>query len=749
MRISIPRLLSASLFGLLLSLLPPAASSQTTAPNEWTWVGGSITITCPAGNAQCANEATSTGVYGTLGVAAAGNIPGSREGAANWTDSSGHLWLFGGYIGGGTPGNLNDLWEFDPSTNEWTWVGGSGSAFPPGVYGSLETPAAGNIPGGRQYASVWTGTSGNIWLFGGEGIDADGKFGELNDLWKFSLSSKEWTWVGGSSTVISKGYAPATYGTLGKAAAGNTPGGRSMASSWIDGSGNLWLFGGYGIDANGSSFNSLNDLWEFNPSTNEWAWVGGSSVGGLDGVYGTLGTPSTGNIPGSNWKATSWTDSNGNFWLFGGDNGNNVLWEFNPVTKEWTWVAGSISGSGSGVYGTLGTPALGNLPGGRGGASSWTDSSGKIWLFGGNGGGDLNDFWEFNPTNEEWAWMGGSSTLVCNHLLFYYCGQPGISGTQGTPAIGNIPGGRNEGMSWTDSNGNLWIFGGYGEDSSGNYGWLNDLWVYQPYANADTPTFSLAEGNYNSIQTVSISDATAGAIIYFTTDGTTPTTSSTKYTGVITISSTQTLEAIAIANEYVASAVASATYTIIQPGFNITGAPVTVTAGATSGNTSAITLAPVGGFTGNVALTAAITSGPSGGVQPTLSFGSTTPASITGTAAGTASLIITTKASSTTQCTAENRMRQGIPWYSGGGAVLACALLLGIPARRRGWLKMLGVFVLLVALAGGALACGGGGGGTACTPTTITGTTPGTYTITVTGTSGSITSTGTVTLTVQ
>jgi hypothetical protein len=266
---------------------------------------------------------------------------------------------------------------------------------------------------------------------------------------------------------------------------------------------------------------------------------------------------------------------------------------------------------------------------------------------------------------------------------------------------------------------------------------------------AATPTFSVPTGTYAALQTVTISDTNSNSSIYYTTDGkTTPTTASTPYMGAITVSATETVEAIAVAPGYSSSAVASATYTI-TPGFTIAGAAVTVTAGATSGNASSITLTPVGGFTGNVALTAVITSGPSGGVQPTLSFGSTTPASITGSAAGTATLTITTKASSTTQCTSENRMQQGIPWYSGGSAVLACVLLFGIPARRRGWLKTLGLSLLLVALAGGVMACGSGGGGTTCTPTTIPGTTSGNYTITVTGTSNSITSTGTVNLIVQ
>jgi hypothetical protein len=87
------------------------------------------------------------------------------------------------------------------------------------------------------------------------------------------------------------------------------------------------------------------------------------------------------------------------------------------------------------------------------------------------------------------------------------------------------------------------------------------------------PTFSLAGGTYTSSQTVSISDATSGATIYYTTNGTTPTTSSTKYTGAITVSATETIEAIAVATGYNNSSVAEATYTIGSSS-SITGATV-------------------------------------------------------------------------------------------------------------------------------------------------------------------------------
>jgi hypothetical protein len=78
-----------------------------------------------------------------------------------------------------------------------------------------------------------------------------------------------------------------------------------------------------------------------------------------------------------------------------------------------------------------------------------------------------------------------------------------------------------------------------------------------------TPTFSLAAGTYPSAQTVRISDATSGATIYYTIDGSTPTTSSTRYTSPINVASTETLSAIAVATGYSNSAVGTAAYTIM------------------------------------------------------------------------------------------------------------------------------------------------------------------------------------------
>ncbi|MBO5384311.1 MAG: chitobiase/beta-hexosaminidase C-terminal domain-containing protein [Ruminococcus sp.] len=76
------------------------------------------------------------------------------------------------------------------------------------------------------------------------------------------------------------------------------------------------------------------------------------------------------------------------------------------------------------------------------------------------------------------------------------------------------------------------------------------------------PTFTPASGTtFTSSQKVTISCATAGATIYYTTDGSTPTTASTKYTGAITITSTTTIKAIAVKDGMGDSSVVTAKYT--------------------------------------------------------------------------------------------------------------------------------------------------------------------------------------------
>lgn len=141
--------------------------------------------------------------------------------------------------------------------------------------------------------------------------------------------------------------------------------------------------------------------------------------------------------------------------------------------EPWTWIAGSNTVNAQGTYGTEGTPSTANAPGARQGAASWTDTQGRLWLFGGSGYGPtaatgmLNDLWRFDPANGQWSWINGTNTTNAS----------GVYGTRGTPAATNIPGARANAVQWTDAAGNFWLFGGTGYDSTGTLGNLNDLWM--------------------------------------------------------------------------------------------------------------------------------------------------------------------------------------------------------------------------------------------------------------------------------
>jgi len=100
---------------------------------------------------------------------------------------------------------------------------------------------------------------------------------------------------------------------------------------------------------------------------------------------------------------------------------------------------------------------------------------------------------------------------------------------------------------------------------------------------AATPIVSVKAGVYESVQSVTITDATPGAVIHYTTNGTAPTAASAKYTAPITVSASETITAIATATGFGNSAVVSEVYTIV-------GSPSALSAPATAITNTGATL---------------------------------------------------------------------------------------------------------------------------------------------------------------
>lgn len=440
------------------------AATQITNAQDWTWMHGLDQI----------NAAPS---YGTLGVAHVNNNPGGRHQAVTWTDAQGNLWLFGGQgIDSSSLGLLNDIWKYNVTSNQWTWMKGDYTVNEQGIYGTQGIPGATNKPGARRGAIGWTDTNGNLWLFGGRGFDNAGTEGHLDDIWKYNTATNQWTYVQGSMLADQIGM----YGTAGVSSPNVHPAGRMLPNMWKDTNGDIWIFGGQGYPSIGTA-TWLSELWKLNTTSMQWTWMGGDSLGCGNTYYGTLGVPSSGVRPCARISSTGWVDANNNLWMFGGyvcQNNMvgqiNDVWKYNTTTNLWTWMDGdSITGQPT-VYGAKGITAPTNQPGGRRDMIWWKDNSDNFWMLGGYGISQsgspfyLNDLWKFNSTTLQWTWMEGDSVTA----------QYGVYGTMGVGAPANQPGSRVNGASWVTPNNDLWLMGGMGRGTVSSYGYLNDLWKY-------------------------------------------------------------------------------------------------------------------------------------------------------------------------------------------------------------------------------------------------------------------------------
>src|SRR6266705_2491949 len=150
-----------------------------------------------------------------------------------------------------------------------------------------------------------------------------------------------------------------------------------------------------------------------------------------------------------------------------------------------------------------------------------------------------------------------------------------------------------------------------------NSGAASTTYTIQQQQQVATPAFSPGGGTYTGSVTVTISDATSGATIHYTIDGSTPTTSSPVYGGALTFTQTTTLKAMAAASGMTDSGVASATYTVQQ----------LPTLTSLTLNPSSVVGGPLGSSTGTVTLSGPA---PSGGAVVSLSSSNTSVASVPG-----------------------------------------------------------------------------------------------------------------------
>lgn len=331
-----------------------------------------------------------------------------------------------------------------PSNIPVEFISGSKTNRSSGIYESSQPSE--NTPGSREEAASWKDDDGNLWLFGGYGVDSAGEIGYLGDLWKFNPQTRIWTWISGSKLKNPFGV----YAGL-----SSSPGGRSNAATWVDLDGNFWLFGGNGVDSE-SRAGDLNDLWKYDVTNNKWAFVTGS-----DKIYGVgVYEGDEPLVPSSRYNAMEWADSNGDFWLFGGNGQADVfgewghlndLWKYTHSTGNWTWEGGEKAVGSIGNY-----DGPDYMPRARRGGAVWVADADHIYLYGGIYESAttfneyiLNDFWKLNMQTKEWTFISGNRSS--SHRARYEEGN-------------QYPGSRSDTIHWKDSAGDLWLAHGTGYD---------------------------------------------------------------------------------------------------------------------------------------------------------------------------------------------------------------------------------------------------------------------------------------------
>ncbi len=342
-----------------------------------------------------------TSSYGTLGVEAASNQPGARQGAASWIDPDGAGgYMFGGLgYSGGVLGYLNDLWFFNFATLRWTWIGGTQLLGDAGNYPAPSVNDPNTRPRARYFANIAQSGS-KVYMFGGAYSTSRTNlllWSYLNDFFVFDTDNREWSFLGGSPTGSKNG---GVFGTRRVPSAASYPGGRESSVMWWRGT-KFFMGLGYGYLASGGTGapeGYLTDMWSFDtdPLVRQWAWEGGSrTVLNARSVF----TPNPMELNftaaiGSREDAVAFALSDGVL-IFGGTTGTTGVgwlsdaWLWDYPNDLWIWAGGSQLINARGTFTALGQNGQ---PGGCAELASFCDANDRCSILMGRGYGGAGSF---------------------------------------------------------------------------------------------------------------------------------------------------------------------------------------------------------------------------------------------------------------------------------------------------------------------------------------------------------------------
>lgn len=346
-----------------------------TATGKWEWLHGTGQRTAVFGAVNPH--------YGTKGVAAPGNHPGSRSNPVTWV-LNGMLYLYSGSPVDAVHSSTDDMWVFDPAINMWTWISGNTPYPTYPVFGKQGVPGANNTPAGLTGAYGWVRNS-KLYLYGGYGLNRsyENERGKNNNVWEYNPSNNLWTWLNGDTAYHSYDYEMPDP-IIGMPRAGKR-------AAWYT-SDKLYVMRDKG-----------DEMWAFDHNSNNWTKLKGDTVLQTP-VWGQKGLCNMANTPGNEDPKTYW-EYNGKLYQISGSN-QDILWQFDPLNNCWTWIGGDTV-TRRVEFGNYGKAAAGVFPHSQGPAISWQLGSKTYHLYFSKG----DAIWEYNHKSEMWRWVKGMHNL--------------------------------------------------------------------------------------------------------------------------------------------------------------------------------------------------------------------------------------------------------------------------------------------------------------------------------------------------